>query len=246
MKKLSFAIIIALFSIGVTACTNSAGTNTGTNAGTNVGTNTSTNAGTNTGTNTRTNVGTNAGTNTSTNTGTNASTNTSVNNKITIEKAKEIALKHAGLTNAQVSFIRAERDIDDGIDKYDVEFNYNGKEYNYEISAIDGKIIKYDQEIEYANSQNNVATNTQGSTQNNATNSTSNNTNSTANISADKAKQIALSHAGLTSSQVTFKRTELDFDDGISKYEVEFYYNNREYSYEINAKTGAILSYEQD
>ena len=44
-----------------------------------------------------------------------------------------------------------------------------------------------------------------------------------------KAKQIALSHAGLTSSQVTFKRTELDFDDGIQKYEVEFYYNNREY-----------------
>ena len=39
---------------------------------------------------------------------------------------------------------------------------------------------------------------------------------------------------------------ELEFDDGISKYEVEFYYNNREYSYEINAKTGAILSYEQD
>ncbi|MBP3887036.1 MAG: PepSY domain-containing protein, partial [Cellulosilyticum sp.] len=113
---------------------------------------------------------------------------------------------------------------------------------DYEISAIDGKIIKYDHEIEYANSQNNVATNTQGSTQNNATN----NTNSTANISADKAKQIALSHAGLTSSQVTFKRTELEFDDGISKYEVEFYYNNREYSYEINAKTGAILSYEQD
>ena len=214
MKKLSFAIIIALFSIGVTACTNSAGTNTGTNASTNTGANTNINAG----------------------------ANTSVDNKITIEKAKEIALKHAGLTNAQVSFIRAERDIDDGIDKFDVEFNYNGKEYDYEISAIDGKIIKYDHEIEYANSQNNVATNTQGSTQNNATN----NTNSTANISADKAKQIALSHAGLTSSQVTFKRTELEFDDGISKYEVEFYYNNREYSYEINAKTGAILSYEQD
>ena len=234
MKKLSFAIIIALLSIGVTACTNSAGTNTGTNASTNTGTNASTN------------TGTNASTNTGTSTSINAGANTSVNNKITIEKAKEIALKHAGLTKDQVSFVRAERDIDDGIDKYDVEFNYNGKEYDYEISAIDGKIIKYDHEIEYANSQNNVATNTQGSTQNNAANNTSNNTNSTANISADKAKQIALSHAGLTSSQVTFKRTELDFDDGIQKYEVEFYYNNREYSYEIDANTGAVLSYEQD
>ena len=222
MKKLSFIIIIALFSIGVTACKNSSSNNTGTN------------------------TGTNAGTNTEANTSINEGDNTSVNNKITIEKAKEIALKHAGLTKAQVSFVRAERDIDDGIEKYDVEFNYDGKEYDYEISAIGGKIIKYDHEIEDVNSHNNVTTNTQGSTQNDAANNTSNNTNSTDNISVDKAKQIALSHAGLTSSKVTFKRTELDFDDGIQKYEVEFYYNNREYSYEINAKTGEILSYEQD
>ena len=222
MKKISFIIIIALFSIGVTACKNSSSNNTGTN------------------------TGTNAGTNTEANTSINEGDNTSVNNKITIEKAKEIALKHAGLTKAQVSFVRAERDIDDGIEKYDVEFNYDGKEYDYEISAIGGKIIKYDHEIEDVNSHNNVTTNTQGSTQNDAANNTSNNTNSTDNISVDKAKQIALSHAGLTSSKVTFKRTELDFDDGIQKYEVEFYYNNREYSYEINAKTGEILSYEQD
>ena len=32
----------------------------------------------------------------------------------------------------------------------------------------------------------------------------------------------------------------------IKKYEVEFYYNNREYSYEIDANTGNVLSYEQD
>ena len=179
MKKLSFAIIIALLSIGVTACTNSAGTNTGTNTSTNTGTSTSTNTGTSTSTNTGANTSINAG------------ANTSVNNKITIEKAKEIALEHAGLTKAQVSFVRAERDIDDGIDKYDVEFNYNGKEYDYEISAIDGKIIKYDHEIEYANSQNNVATNTQGSTQNNAANNGSSNMNSTGNISVDEAKRLA-------------------------------------------------------
>ena len=82
--------------------------------------------------------------------------------------------------------------------------------------------------------------------QNNAANNASSNMNSTGNISVDEAKRIALSHAGLTSSQVTFKRTELEVDNGVQKYEIEFYYNNREYSYEINAKTGAILSYEQD
>ena len=43
-----------------------------------------------------------------------------------------------------------------------------------------------------------------------------------------------------------FGKVELDFDDGIQKYEVEFYNNNMEYSYETDANTGTILSYEQE
>lgn len=179
-----------------------------------------------------------------------SNTNNSVNsgvdgknsNRITIEQAKEIALKHAGLTKDQVSFIETENDIDNGRQKYDIEFYCNGKEYDYEISAINGEIIQFDNDINKYNNQNN----NQSNTQNNNVNNVQSNAHNTADISLDKAKQIALSHAGLTSSQVTFKRTELDFDDGIQKYEVEFYYNNREYSYEINANTGDILSYEQD
>ena len=91
--------------------------------------------------------------------------------------------------------------------------------------------------------QNNTESGTQNSNESNAENNTVNNT---GEISLDKAKEIALSHAGLASNQVTFQRTELDFDDGIQKYEIEFYYNYREYSYEIDANTGNILSYEQD
>ena len=81
---------------------------------------------------------------------------------------------------------------------------------------------------------------------NNNTTNNQGNVNATANISVERAKEIALSHAGLASNQVTFQRTELDFDNGIQKYEIEFYYNYREYSYEIDANTGNILSYEQD
>ena len=81
---------------------------------------------------------------------------------------------------------------------------------------------------------------------NNNTTNYQSNVNATANISAERAKEIALSHAGLASNQVTFKRTELDFDDGIKKYDIGFYYNYREYSYEIDANTGNIISYELD
>ena len=63
---------------------------------------------------------------------------------------------------------------------------------------------------------------------------------------AEQAKEIALKHAGLANDQVSLKRVELDFDNGVQVYEVEFYYNNVEYSYEINANTGDILKYEQD
>lgn len=180
----------------------------------------------------------------------NSSVHSQASNKITIDEAKEIALEHAGLTKDKVTFLATENETDNGTEKYDIEFYYNDKEYDYEISAIDGKIIKYDNDINEDNNQNNIANstqnNTQSNTQNNSVNKAQNNTNNTAGISGDKAKEIALKHAGLTSSQVSFKRTELDHDDGIQKYEVEFYYNNKEYSYEIDANTGNILSYEQD
>lgn len=93
---------------------------------------------------------------------------------------------------------------------------------------------------------NNYETTTQDNSESNAQGNAQENVNNTGDISLDKAKEIALAHAGLTSDQVNFKRTELEFDNGVKKYEVEFYYNNMEYSYEIDSHTGNILSYEQD
>ena len=66
------------------------------------------------------------------------------------------------------------------------------------------------------------------------------------NITVEEAEEIALKHANLTNSQVSFMRNELDFDDGVKKYDIEFYFNNIEYSYEIDANTGHILKYERD
>ena len=62
-------------------------------------------------------------------------------------------------------------------------------------------------------------------------------------IGEDKAKEIALNHANVTS--VTNYKIELDFDD-VMVYEIEFKANNKEYDYEINATTGDIIEYEID
>ena len=69
--------------------------------------------------------------------------------------------------------------------------------------------------------------------------------NTTALIGLAKAKEIALSHAGVAEAD-TFVRAELGEDDGIPEYEIEFRKDNIEYEYEIHAETGAIRSAEKD
>ncbi|MGN1029518.1 MAG: bacterial Ig-like domain-containing protein, partial [Bacilli bacterium] len=88
------------------------------------------------------------------------------NKKVTIEQAKEMALKHANLTSDKVSFIRTETDIDNGVEKYDIEFYYENKEYDYEINAANGEIIEYDYDVENYNiptkeDSNNIVNNQQ-------------------------------------------------------------------------------------
>lgn len=65
-------------------------------------------------------------------------------------------------------------------------------------------------------------------------------------IGIDRAKEIALNHAGKSSSSVSFSKVKLDDDDGEVVYEIEFYIGSIEYDYEIDAYSGTILEYEID
>ncbi len=65
-------------------------------------------------------------------------------------------------------------------------------------------------------------------------------------IGEEEAKAIALKHAGLKESEVTFALAHLDMDDGIQAYDVEFYKDGKEYDYEIDAYSGDIISYDFD
>lgn len=67
-----------------------------------------------------------------------------------------------------------------------------------------------------------------------------------AQISEEQAVDIALNHAGLTRDQVSGLRSELERDDRIVYYEVEFYREGREYEYEVQAQTGQILKADTD
>ena len=169
--------------------------------------------------------------------------NISTNNlytKITSDKAEEIALNHANLPENEVKFIKSNIDYDDGMKVYDVEFYNNFQEYDYKIDVNSGAIIEFDYDVEnYTIPQTNVNANL---------NTSNNNLNSSNNqiITDAKAKEIALNHANLSQNQVAYMNTHLDYDDGVQVYDVDFYVNDVEYSYEINAQNGNIVSYEMD
>ena len=65
-------------------------------------------------------------------------------------------------------------------------------------------------------------------------------------IGKSKARQIALDKAGVSASNAEFVRIELDYDDGVRIYNVEFYAGDYEYEFEINARTGKIYDYDKD
>ena len=65
-------------------------------------------------------------------------------------------------------------------------------------------------------------------------------------VTLDDAVSIALKDAGFTADEVQFTKKELDTDDGVQKYEVEFLNGGYEYEYDIDPTTGAILEKSKD
>ena len=156
---------------------------------------------------------------------------------IGIEKAKEIAMSHAGVSAGSVSFVKAKIDTEDGVKVYDIEFYSGNAEYDYEINSATGAIVSFDQDIENYEIPTQPAAPTQAATQPQTAAPTQA---ASSVISVDKAKQIALSHAGV--SGASFKKVKLDTDDGVRVYEIEFKVGNVEYDYDIDASSGAIIS----
>lgn len=183
--------------------------------------------------------------------------------QIMVDKAREIALADAGLTLNDVIFIKDQLDIDDGVSIYELEFCTASLEYNYEIDANTGAIYKKSSEpVRDADGRrmdgswhhvedHNDHSDHHGTVGNNsaAGGSGANNSGtggSGAYIDVEKAKSIALAHAGLSAGDVVFTKAKLDYDDGYVEYEIEFRKGRMEYEYTINALTGAILESESE
>lgn len=145
---------------------------------------------------------------------------------ITEAEAKAAALSNAGLTEEEVQFAQVKLESDDGKWKYDVEFRKDDMEYDYDIDALTGEVLAFDHDAGHR----------QPGTDNTAEGG---------QITEERAKQIALEHAGADEKDTQNLTIELDYDDGRAEYEIEWYVGQTEYSCDVDAGTGEILSFEK-
>lgn len=116
---------------------------------------------------------------------------------------------------------------------YDIEFFTAEHIYEYEIKADSGAI--YDKDIEAIKKDRKEKTLKEEKTSAGGS-----------YIGIDRAKSIALERAGLSDSEVSFRKAKLEHDDGKTVYAVKFYKNGMEYECSVDAVSGKILEYEAE
>ena len=139
------------------------------------------------------------------------------------EQAQALALKHAGVDEADTAFVYSKADYEDGLRVYDVEFYADGREYDYEIDAADGTILSFDYDVEWYEGPASAA--------------------SADRLTEAQVKEIVERTAGTTGVYTEFK---LDMDDGRLLYEGELRSGRMEYEFEIDALTGAVVDWDAD
>ena len=146
--------------------------------------------------------------------------------------ATAAALADAGISEGDTTYLRCWVEHDDGrAECYEVEFLAGSTEYQYEIDLYTGAILQSERETHGASGGNTSSGSASGSS---------------SMIGEAAARSAALAHAGVSESSASRIQVELDRDDGQTLYEVEFHVGRTEYSYEIDAYTGAILKAEQE
>lgn len=147
------------------------------------------------------------------------------------DKAKEIAFAHAGVKAADARDIEADLDYEKGRMLYEVEFDANGREYDYDIDALTGEVVRHknhaDDDFRPAAEKPAPATPAEvpGTTV------------PADRIGADRAKEIAFAHAGVSDPY----DVEVDYEEDDRTYEVDFEKDGVDYEYRIDAYTGEVL-----
>ena len=171
------------------------------------------------------------------------------------DKAADIALEDANLSESDVTRLRISKDTDNGKGIYEVEFTMNTTEYEYEILASNGDILSADfkelQGFSDPQPQGSDDPQPQGSNDPQPQGSDSHDSSNhgavpqaDVQISSEQASKLALDRVpGATEQDL---KIELDYDDGYYKYEGDIIYDQKEYEFEIDANTGDFLEWKEE
>ena len=149
------------------------------------------------------------------------------------DKAMDIAAAAFGkASTAKMAYSAVDPELDESPAHYEVEItSQTGEEFEYKVDAYTGAILESKREAADGTEVPVVQPSKPAPT---------------GDIGYAKAKSVALNHAGVSEGKAYDMEIELDDEDGRLIYEVEFKSGNMEYSYEINAATGAILKHEAE
>lgn len=151
------------------------------------------------------------------------------------EAAKLAALGHAQVSEASLTRYKIDRDRNNGRAVYEVEFTADGVEYDYEVSAADGSIVKFQRELDDAAPPVETPAAVDPASQSPA-----------GDIGEERAWAVAYDHAGVAAADATASPAKVDYENGVLVYELEFFSGGYEYDYEISAADGSVLKFERD
>ena len=149
------------------------------------------------------------------------------------DKAMDIAAAAFGkASTAKMAYSAVDPELDESPAHYEVEIkSQTGEEFEYKVDAYTGAILESKREAADGTEVPVVQPSKPAAS---------------GDIGYAKAKSVALNHAGVSEGKAYDMEIELDDEDGTLVYEVEFKSGGMEYSYEINAATGAILKHEAE
>ena len=157
---------------------------------------------------------------------------------IGMDAARSAAEEYAGTTAVDSVTAEVDPELDESPAHYEVELQTAWGEFEYLVDAYTGKVLSGQKDLLAAVSASNEMAK--------PTDQKPVPPEAAQSIGYAKAKSIALNHAGVSESKAYDMDIELDDEDGMLVYEVEFKSGGMEYSYEINAASGAILKHETE
>ena len=142
--------------------------------------------------------------------------------EISREEALAIALENAGVLEGDAYNVKNETDSDNGIPLYDIEFETNYGDYDFEVAMTDGRIVGADYEVdeEWLDALG-------GSP-----------------VTAEEAASIVAGKvSGASAADVSVWE---ESGDGRGRYEGELFLDGMKYEFEIDPQTGRIFDWNAD